>query len=106
MAACSSSGTAASSSSASTPPIASDPAGAVGGSATADPATAAGQAACDQVLAGKLPQADAETLVTNAGLTSRIGSVDGKPNALTADYNPQRVTFTVDGGVVTECTVG
>lgn len=104
MAACSSSSSDSSTTPASTPAIASDPAGAVGGSA--DPATAAAQAACDEILAGTLTQADAEALVKTAGLESRIGTVDGKPNALTMDYNPQRVTFTIDGGTVTDCTVG
>jgi ABC-type transport system substrate-binding protein len=74
--------------------------------ASADPATAAADAACTQILEGKLTQADAEELAKKAGLASRIGSVDGKPNALTMDYNPQRVTFTIEGGTVTECTVG
>ena len=87
-----------------TPQIASDPAGAIGGSA--DPATAAAQAACDQILEGTFTQADAEALAKDAGLDSRIGSVDGTPNALTMDYNPQRVTFTLQGGLVTDCTVG
>lgn len=87
-----------------TPQLASDPAGAIGGSA--DPATAAAQAACDQIVEGKLTQADAEALVATAGLESRIGSVDGEPNALTMDYNPSRVTLTLESGVVTACIVG
>ena len=49
---------------------------------------------------------DAKRAVESAGYTWRIGTIDGQPQPVTMDYRDDRLTFTVDGGVVTDATWG
>ena len=63
-------------------------------------------AICSQMIDGKMTQAQANTLATGNGYTTRVGEVDGVPNAVTADYRPDRYTLTITGGVVTACPAG
>lgn len=49
---------------------------------------------------------DAKQAVDAAGYTWRIGTVDGQPQPVTMDYREDRLTFTVDGGVVTDAVWG
>ena len=51
-------------------------------------------------------EADARAAVEAAGLIWRVGTRDGQPQPVTMDYRPDRITVTIDGGVVTEATVG
>lgn len=63
-------------------------------------------AICSQMIDGKMTQAQANTLATGNGYTTRVGEVDGVPNAVTADYRPDRYTLSITGGVVTACPAG
>ena len=63
-------------------------------------------AICSQMIDGKMTQSQATTLATGNGYTTRIGEVDGVPNAVTADYRPDRYTLTITSGVVTACPAG
>ena len=63
-------------------------------------------AICSQMIDGKMTQAQANTLATGNGYTTRVGEVDGVPNAVTADYRPDRYTLTITGGIVTACPAG
>lgn len=63
-------------------------------------------ATCDQIVADKMPQADAEALATSKGYITRIGSVDGEMKPLTMDYRMERMTFDIENGIVTKCLVG
>ena len=49
---------------------------------------------------------DAQAKANSENRPWRIGRQDDEVFALTADYNPERVTFEVDGGVVTKAVAG
>ena len=55
-------------------------------------------ALCAQVVDQKMPVEAAEALAEGSGYQWRIGSVDGKPKALTMDYREDRMTFAVEDG--------
>ena len=60
----------------------------------------------DELLAEPLPQDEATTRIEEAGYTWRLGTIDGEPQAVTMDYRIDRLTLTVDGGLVTDATWG
>ncbi len=41
-----------------------------------------------------------------AGYSWRVGEIDGEPQAVTMDYREDRLTFTVEGGIVTDAVWG
>lgn len=41
-----------------------------------------------------------------AGYSWRVGEIDGEPQAVTMDYREDRLTFTVEGGIVTDALWG
>lgn len=53
-----------------------------------------------------LSQADAEALADENLIPSRVGRIDGEFFALTEDFNPGRLTFEIDGGIVTSAVLG
>ena len=53
-----------------------------------------------------LSEADAEALADQNMIPWRIGRIDGEFFALTEDYNPGRLTFEIDDGVVTSAVLG
>ncbi|MGB7980199.1 MAG: hypothetical protein WCF36_05345 [Candidatus Nanopelagicales bacterium] len=60
-------------------------------------------------LAGTLvgmPADEAEQVVTEAGYTWRIASVDGEPRALTMDFRTDRINAEIEQDTVTRVTVG
>jgi hypothetical protein len=61
---------------------------------------------CDQMIADASNPEDAAALAESEGFTSRIGTIDGEPQAVTMDYRLDRFTFTIDNGVVTDCVIG
>ncbi len=61
---------------------------------------------CDQIIADAYNPEDAAAIAESEGFTSRIGTIDGEPQAVTLDYRLDRFTFTVDDGVVTDCVIG
>ena len=57
--------------------------------------------ACD-LTADPLPQDEATAMIEDAGYDWRIGVIDGEPQAVTMDYRIDRLTLTVDDGLVTD----
>jgi len=53
-----------------------------------------------------LTQADAEALADENLIPSRIGRIDAESFALTEDFNPGRLTFEIDDGIVTSAALG
>ncbi len=53
-----------------------------------------------------IPQAEAEALADENIIPWRIGRIDGEFFALTEDYNPGRLTFEIDDGIVTAAVLG
>lgn len=58
------------------------------------------------LLAEPLPQDEATARIEEAGYTWRLGTIDGEPQAVTMDYRIDRLTLTVDDGLVTDATWG
>lgn len=63
-------------------------------------------ALCEQIVAEALPLDAAVALAEAGGYTTRVGSIDGEPQAVTKDLQEDRMTFEVEADVVTGCTVG
>jgi hypothetical protein len=61
---------------------------------------------CGQMVTGRMTAAQATAFAESNGYTARVGSIDGQPQAVTADYRPDRFTLDLVGGVVTGCTYG
>lgn len=68
--------------------------------------TAEQQTFVDDLLATPLPQDEATALIEEAGYVWRLGTIDGEPQAVTMDYRTDRLTLTVDQGVVTDAVWG
>ena len=60
----------------------------------------------DGLLATPLPQDEATAMIDEAGYTWRLGTIEGEPQAVTMDYRPDRLTLTIDQGLVTDATWG
>lgn len=63
-------------------------------------------ALCEQMVAEGLSPDDAAVLAEQNGYISRIGTIDGEPQAVTMDYRLDRFTFEVADGAVIGCTYG
>jgi hypothetical protein len=59
-----------------------------------------------ELLEKEMPTAEAGEYTENAGYQWRVGSFDGIPQAVTMDYNIDRLTFDVNDGYVTDATWG
>ena len=74
------------------------------------PADGAGSAQmvgmCRQMVAGPMSFDQADAFARSNGYSARIGSLDGQPQAVTADYRPDRFTLDIVAGAVTGCTYG
>jgi heat shock protein HslJ len=53
-----------------------------------------------------LPEDEAQAAIEGAGLTYRVVARDGKALAATDDYSVTRINVALDGGTVTEATIG
>ena len=58
------------------------------------------------LIGGDLSVEKAGSEVEKAGYAWRIGEIDGEPQAVTMDYREDRLTFTVEGGMVTDASWG
>lgn len=58
------------------------------------------------LVSAALPQDEAIVLIEQNGYTWRLGTIDGEPQAVTMDYRLDRLTLTVDGGIVTDAVWG
>lgn len=63
-------------------------------------------ALCEQMVSAGLSPEEAATLAEENGYISRVGTIDGEPQAVTMDYRLDRFTFEVADGVVIACTYG
>lgn len=63
-------------------------------------------AMCRQMTTAPMTFEQASAFATSNGYTARVGSIDGQPQAVTADYRPDRFTVSLVGGAVTSCTYG
>lgn len=61
---------------------------------------------CKEITGMAMTQAAAEAYAQQNGYTTRIGTVDGVPQAVTMDYRPDRLTLSTQGGVVVGCLGG
>ena len=59
-----------------------------------------------ELLEKEMPTAEAGEYTESAGYQWRVGSYDGVPQAVTMDYNIDRLTFNVNDGIVTDATWG
>ena len=59
-----------------------------------------------ELLEKQMPTAEAGEYTEMAGYQWRVGSFDGVPQAVTMDYNIDRLTFDVNDGYVTDATWG
>ena len=59
-----------------------------------------------ELLEKQMPTAEAGEYTESAGYQWRVGSFDGVPQAVTMDYNIDRLTFDVNDGYVTDATWG
>lgn len=60
----------------------------------------------EELIAAELSEEAAAALIEDAGYTWRVGSVDGDNRPLTMDYRTDRLTLTIDNGIVTDATWG
>lgn len=58
------------------------------------------------LIADLLPEAEAGARVEESGYIWRVGEIDGEPQMLTKDYREDRLTFTVENGIVTDAVWG
>ena len=58
------------------------------------------------LIADRLPEAEAGARAEGSGFTWRVGEIDGEPQAVTKDYREDRLTFTVENGVVIDAVWG
>ena len=61
---------------------------------------------CQQITTGAMTTAQAQTFAEQNGYATRIGTVDGVPQAVTMDYRPDRLTLSTNAGVVVGCQAG
>jgi PBP1b-binding outer membrane lipoprotein LpoB len=60
----------------------------------------------DGLIAEPMPQDEATAAIEEAGYVWRLGTIDGEPQAVTMDYRTDRLTLTVDNGLVTDGSWG
>ena len=60
----------------------------------------------DDLLAEPLPQDEATQRIEEAGYVWRLGTIDGEPQAVTMDYRLDRLTLTMEDGLITDATWG
>lgn len=63
-------------------------------------------ALCAQIVEQALPVEAAVALAEASGYTTRVGTLDGEPQAVTSDLREDRFTFDVEADIVTGCTIG
>jgi hypothetical protein len=63
-------------------------------------------ALCEQIVAEALPLDAATALAEAGGYRVRVVTLDGEPQAATADARDDRMNLDVEADVVTGCTVG
>jgi len=78
----------------------------VAGSASDGAGSAQMVGMCRQMVAGAMTFDQASAFAVSNGYTARVGSIDGQPQAVTADYRPDRFTLDMVSDAVATCTYG
>jgi hypothetical protein len=78
----------------------------VAGAAGAGAGSAQMVGMCRQMVDQRMTVEQAAAFAESNGYTARVGSIDGVPQAVTADYRPDRFTVSTVSGAVTSCTYG
>jgi hypothetical protein len=78
----------------------------VAGSAGAGAGSAQMVGMCRQMVDQRMTFDQARSFAESNGYSARVGSIDGQPLAVTADYRPDRFTVSTVSGAVTSCTYG
>ena len=78
----------------------------VSGSGNAGAGSAQMRAMCEQMVDGKMSVAQASDFAVANGYTSRVGTINGVPQAVTMDYRWDRFTFSTVANAVAACTYG
>lgn len=63
-------------------------------------------AMCRQMTTGRMTFDQANAFAQSNGYSARVGSIDGVPQAVTADFRPDRFTLAIKSNVVSACTYG
>lgn len=63
-------------------------------------------AMCGQMVSGKMTFDQANAFAASNGYSARVGSIDGVPQAVTADFRPDRFTLAITLNAVASCTYG
>jgi hypothetical protein len=63
-------------------------------------------AMCASIVTDGLTLEAATAAAEAAGYTTRVGSIDGEPQAVTTDFLENRLTFDTQDGIVTGCLQG
>jgi hypothetical protein len=63
-------------------------------------------ALCEQIIAQALPLEAGVALAEASGYTTRVGTIDGVDQAVTADAREDRFTFATKADVIVGCTIG
>jgi hypothetical protein len=61
---------------------------------------------CASIIEQALPVDIAQILAEDSGYTTRLGTIDGEPQAVTTDFLENRLTFDTEGGIVIGCVQG
>jgi len=61
---------------------------------------------CRQMVSGGMTFDQAKAFAESNGYLARVGSIDGEPQAVTADYRPDRFTVDIVSDAVTACQYG
>ena len=64
------------------------------------------RALCQQMVDGNMTPAQADALAKANGYSTRVGTVDGVPQAVTMDFRTDRFTLSVTKNAVVSCTYG
>lgn len=64
------------------------------------------RALCQQMIDAKMTPAQADALAKANGYSTRVGTVDGVPQAVTMDFRTDRFTLSVTKNAVVSCTYG
>lgn len=59
---------------------------------------------CEQILGSS--EEEAERSAKDAGVRTRVVSIDGQAQMVTMDYSASRINISLQDGLVTDCTIG
>jgi hypothetical protein len=78
----------------------------VAGSTAEGAGSAQMRAMCEQMVSAVMTAEQAQAFALSLGYTTRVGTIDGVPQAVTMDYRPDRFTLSVTNLQVVGCAYG